>query len=128
VELPTILAPLSLDVFNHPEELPNIPIKEFVVVIDYMLQVLHSLHHRFHSLEALLDRRIEIRYGVRQAASRTMYWVHSKRVIVAGVTAVVTVTLPIKEVTLQGFAYDATRKKCCKMLKMVAIDTMAMKF
>jgi hypothetical protein len=100
VEISTILAPLFLHVAGHPEELPNISIKELVVIVDYTLQILHSLPHRSLILETLLDRRIEVRYGV--TSSRTTYWVHSKWVVVVGVAAVVAITVIVGITTAIG--------------------------
>jgi hypothetical protein len=93
VEISTRRAPLLLDIADHPEELPYVPVKELVVVVDYVLQVFHPLPHCFHGLKALVDGREEIRYSM--LACRTTHGVLSKRVIVTGVAVVVAVVVGI---------------------------------
>jgi hypothetical protein len=55
VELSAALAPLALDVCHHTEQLPHVPVQEFVVVFDHSFQVLHTLPYRLHGLETFID-------------------------------------------------------------------------
>jgi hypothetical protein len=72
-------------------------VKELVVILDYVLQVLHTLLHRFHGLEIFIDRRVEIRDGL--TASSTTHRMQSEGVVVAIIStivpAVVTTTIVV---------------------------------
>jgi hypothetical protein len=59
MELSAALAPLALHVAHHAEQLPHVPIQEFVVILNHSFQVLHTQPHRFHGLETFVDRCIE---------------------------------------------------------------------
>jgi hypothetical protein len=87
MELSAALAPLDVHVAHHVEQLPHVPVQEFVVILDHSFQVLHTLPHRLNGLETFIDRCIEIRDGV--TASHTTQQMHPKRVVIARVTAVI---------------------------------------
>jgi hypothetical protein len=65
----------------------HVAVKELVVVLDHVLQILHKLPHHLHVLETFIDRCIEIRDGV--MASRTTHRMQPERVIIARVSAVI---------------------------------------
>jgi hypothetical protein len=68
-------------------------VNELVVVTNYVLQILHTLLHRFHGLETFIDRRVEIPDGL--AASSTTHRMQSEGVFIAIVSTVVTAVVAI---------------------------------
>jgi hypothetical protein len=82
------IAPFSSHVSNHAKKFAHITVKELVVVTNYVLQILHTLLHRFHGLETFIDRRVEIPDGL--TASPTTHWMQSEGVFIAIVSTVVT--------------------------------------
>jgi hypothetical protein len=87
MELLAALAPLTLHVPHHAEQLPHIPVQKFVVVLDHVFQIFHVLPHGLHVLETLVNRCVELRDGV--TASHTTQRMHLERVDIARVSAVV---------------------------------------
>jgi ABC-type phosphate transport system permease subunit len=83
------VAPLASHVSNHAKKFAHITVKELVVVFNYVLQILHTMLHRFHGLEAFIDRRVEIPDGLTTASSTT-HWMQSEGVFIAIVSTVVT--------------------------------------
>jgi hypothetical protein len=80
--------------------------EELVVVINYALQILHTLPHRLHGLETFVDRCVEIRDGV--MASRTTHWVQPERVVIARVSAVIVAVVATTIVVAAVVAVIAT--------------------
>jgi hypothetical protein len=60
VVLQASIAPLASHVSNHAKKFAHVTVKELVVVFNYVLQILHTMLHRFHGLETFIDRRVEI--------------------------------------------------------------------
>jgi hypothetical protein len=90
VVLQASVAPLASHVSNHAKKFAHITVKELVVVFNYVLQILHTLLHRFHGLDTFIDRRVEIPDGL--TASSTTHRMQSEGVFIAIVsTAVATV-------------------------------------
>jgi hypothetical protein len=55
VVLQASIAPLASHVSNHAEKFAHITVKELVVVTNDVLQILHTLLHRFYGLETFID-------------------------------------------------------------------------
>jgi hypothetical protein len=49
------IAPLASHASNHAKEFEHVMVKELVVVFNYVLQILHTMLHHFHSLETFID-------------------------------------------------------------------------
>jgi hypothetical protein len=88
VVLQASIAPLASHVSNHAKKFAHVTVKELVVVTNYVLQILHTLLHRFHGLETFINRRVEIPDGL--TASSTTYRMQSEGVFIAIVSIVVT--------------------------------------
>jgi ABC-type phosphate transport system permease subunit len=88
VVLQASIAPLASHVSNHAKKFAHVTVKELVVVFNYMLQILHTLLHRFHGLETFIDRRAEIPDGL--MASSATHRMQSEGVFIAIVSTVVT--------------------------------------
>jgi hypothetical protein len=88
VVLQASIAPLASHVSNHAKKFAHVTVKELEVVSNYVLQILHTLLHRFHGLETLIDRRVEISDGL--TASSTTHRMQSEGVFIAIVSTVVT--------------------------------------
>jgi hypothetical protein len=82
------VAPLASHVSNHAKKFAHITVKELVVVFNYVLQILHTMLHRFHGLETFIDRRVEIPDGL--TASSTTHRRQFEGVFIAIVSSVVT--------------------------------------
>jgi hypothetical protein len=68
----------------------HVTVKELVVVTNYVLQILHTMLHRFHGFETFIDRHVEIPDGL--TARSTTHRMQSEGVFIAIVsTAVATV-------------------------------------
>jgi hypothetical protein len=88
VVLQASVAPLASHVSNHAKEFAHVTVKELVVVFNYVLQILHTMLHRFHGLEKFIDRRVEISDGL--TTSSTTHRMQSEGVFIAIVSTVVT--------------------------------------
>jgi hypothetical protein len=88
VVLQASIAPLASHVSNHAKKFAHVTVKELVVVTNYVLQILHTLLHRFHGLETFIDRRVEIPDGL--TVSSTTQRMQSEGVFIAIVSTVVT--------------------------------------
>jgi hypothetical protein len=66
---------------------------ELVAVFNYVLQILHTMLHRFHGLETFIDRRVEIPYGL--TASSTTHQMQSEGVFIAIVSTVVATVVAV---------------------------------
>jgi hypothetical protein len=60
VVLEASIALLASHVSNHAKKFAHVTVKELVVVTNYVLQILHTLLHRFDGLETFIDQRVEI--------------------------------------------------------------------
>jgi hypothetical protein len=87
VVLQASIAPLASHVSNHAKKFAHVTVKELVVVSNYVLQILHTMLHRFHGLETFIDRRVEIPDGL--TASSTTHRMQSEGVFIAIVSIVV---------------------------------------
>jgi hypothetical protein len=87
------IAPLSSHVSNHAKKFAHVTVKELVVVTNYVLQILHTLLHRFHGLETFIDRRVEIPDGL--TASSTTHRMQSEGVFIAIVSTVVATSIVV---------------------------------
>jgi hypothetical protein len=88
VILQASVAPLASHVSNHAKEFAHFTVKELVVVFNYVLQILHTMLHRFHGLETFINRRVEMPNGL--TASLTTHQMQSEGVFIAIVSTVVT--------------------------------------
>jgi hypothetical protein len=84
----------------------HVTVKELVVVFNYVLQILHTMLHRFHGLETFIDRRVEIRDGL--TANSTTHRMQSEGVVVAIIStiipAVVATTIVVAAVAVVAVA------------------------
>jgi ABC-type phosphate transport system permease subunit len=87
VVLQASIAPLAPHVSNHGKKFAHVTVKELVVVTNYVLEILHTLLHRFHGLETFIDRRVEILDGL--TASSTTHRMQSEGVFIAIVSTVI---------------------------------------
>jgi hypothetical protein len=87
VVLQASIAPLASHVSNHAKKFAHLTVKELEVVSNYVLQILHTLLHRFHGLETFIDRRVEMPDGL--TASSTTHQMQSEGVFIAIVSTVV---------------------------------------
>jgi hypothetical protein len=87
VVLQTSIAPLASHVSNHAKKFAHVTVKELEVVSDYVLQILHTLLHRFHGFETFIDRCVEIPDGL--TASSTTHQMQSEGVFITIVSTVV---------------------------------------
>jgi hypothetical protein len=55
VVLQASIAPLSSHVSNHAKKFAHITLRNLKFVSNYVLQILHTLLHRFHGLETFID-------------------------------------------------------------------------
>jgi hypothetical protein len=65
----------------------HVTVKELVVVTNHVLQILHTLLHRFYGLETFIDQCVEIPDGL--TASSTTHRMQSEGVFIAIVSTVV---------------------------------------
>jgi hypothetical protein len=109
VVLQASIAPLVSHVSNHAKKFAHVTVKELVVVSNYLLQILHTMLHRFHDLETFIDRRVEIPDGL--TASSTTHWMQSKGVFIAIVStvvaAVVATTIVVATIAVVAIAVGA---------------------
>jgi hypothetical protein len=93
VVLQASIAPLASHVSNHAKKFAHVTVKELVVVTNHVLQILHTLLHRFHGLETFIDRRVEI--PDRLTASSTTHRMQSEGVFIAIVSTVITTSIVV---------------------------------
>jgi hypothetical protein len=82
------MAPLASHVSNHAKKFAHVTVKELVVVFNYVLQILHTLLHRFHGLETFISRRVEIPDGL--TASLTTHRMQSEGVVITIISTIIT--------------------------------------
>jgi hypothetical protein len=78
----------------------HVTVKELVVFFNYVLQILHTMLHRFHGLETFIDRRVEIPDGL--TASSTTHRMQSEGVFIVIVSTVVA-TLVAAAIVIAAF-------------------------
>jgi mannitol/fructose-specific phosphotransferase system IIA component len=93
VVLQASIAPLASHVSNHAEKFAHITVKELEIVSNYVLQILHTLFHRFHGLETFIGRRVEIPDGL--TASSTTHQMQSEGVFITIVSTVVATSIVV---------------------------------
>jgi hypothetical protein len=93
VVLQASIAPLASHVSSHAKKFAHITVKELVVVSNYVLQILHTMLHRFHGLETFISRRVDM--PDRLTASSTTHQMQSEGVFIAIVYIVVTTVVAV---------------------------------
>jgi hypothetical protein len=85
--------PFTPPLSGSPYRSFNVTVKELEIVSNYVLQILHTLLHRFHGLETFIGGRVEI--PDRLTASSTTHRMQSEGVFIAIVSTVVATSIVV---------------------------------